>query len=210
MKADRKRKKSKKSIRLKKLKARAEVSRDFGSDNIFSVWESRIEKYALKLNEDFKVFFASNIPADFWGIKSNQRLKLLTKERVVRKLIGIATKELGVVGFGYVGNEYFFKNEHYVQFDGVGCLNNVRSAAYKIQSKIKIVLQSADNICRYAAEMKQIKASLANQRKLYTDECQSQCDIMLQVNITRRFHISKWITPELKLQGPHKLLYGYR
>ena len=86
----------------------------------------------------------------------------------------------------------------------------VISPAYKIQSKIKIVMQSADNICRYAAEMKQIKASLASQRKLYTDESQSQCDIMLQVNITRRFHISKWITPELKLQGPHKLLYGYR
>ena len=86
----------------------------------------------------------------------------------------------------------------------------VRSAAYKIKSKINVVLQSADNICRFAAEIKQINSSVANERQLYMDECQSQCDIMLQLNITRRFNIAKWINPELKLQGPHKLLYGYR
>ena len=162
MKADRKRKKSKKSIRLKKLKARAEVSRDFGSDNIFSVWESRIEKYALKLNEDFKIFFASNIPADFWGIKSNQRLKLLTKERVVRKLIGIATKELGVVGFGYVGNEYFFKNEHYVQFDGVGCLNNYIPYSF-----------FTAHVKDYAIEVKNSEECLTNRSALHPN-CMSK------------------------------------
>ena len=86
----------------------------------------------------------------------------------------------------------------------------VRSSVYKIKKEIKVVVETADNICRYIAELKQIESSLANQRKVFRDERKSKNDILLQITIRKRLGVMRQIIQELKLQGPHKLLYGYR
>ena len=64
------------------------------------------------MNGNVNVFLTSCLPDDFWKVSKKPELKLLTKEIVVRKVIGIAIKEFGVVGFGYVGKEFFSNGEH--------------------------------------------------------------------------------------------------
>ena len=57
---------------------------------------------------------------------------MLTKKRVINKVIGIANIAEGLIGFGYVGDESFSKGKHSVVFHGTGKFN--RRISYSLFS----------------------------------------------------------------------------
>ena len=233
---------------------------------------------------------ADEVSADFWNINNTPSLSLLTNKFVVNKVIGIASETVGLIGFGYVGKEFFSDGKHIVEFHGVGRLNRrisynlfsayeaegvikltnsspclfnrrahhpncvsmkrkntkrsqlvkaqidrkkkiprvfkleqdeaklahndvflvVRSKAYKPSSKLKVLLQTSDQYVRYIAEIEEVKSSHASHEKIIELKHHSTNDIVLQISIIKRIPEDSVIVPQLKLQGPHTLLYGYR
>ena len=86
----------------------------------------------------------------------------------------------------------------------------VRSKAYKPSSKLKVLLQTSDQYVRYIAEIEEVKSSHASHEKIIELKHHSTNDIVLQISIIKRIPEDSVIVPQLKLQGPHTLLYGYR
>ena len=59
------------------------------------------------MNGNVNVFLTSCLPDDFWKVSKKPELKLLTKEIVVRKVIGIAKKKLVLLGLVMLEKSFF-------------------------------------------------------------------------------------------------------
>ena len=53
------------------------------------------------------------IDEDFWNHRiKNKEINLVSRQKVLRKIIGIVTEKQGLVGFGFVGFEEFTEESH--------------------------------------------------------------------------------------------------